>query len=78
MTSALLALLLAAYDPLAVGTAVPQVVPLTLHDGARSRDIPLRVYLPEVTAPAPVLLFSHGLGGSAQCRGIPLEASPPR
>jgi predicted dienelactone hydrolase len=37
---------------------------LTVYDTARSRSIPLRVYLPTNTAPAPVVLFSHGLGGS--------------
>ncbi|HEY3999911.1 MAG TPA: dienelactone hydrolase [Candidatus Xenobia bacterium] len=35
---------------------------LTLHDADRNRDIPLRVYLPQSTAPAPVILFSPGLG----------------
>jgi predicted dienelactone hydrolase len=39
-------------------------VGLTVHDAARNRDIPVRVYLPTNTAPEPVVLFSHGLGGS--------------
>ena len=53
------------YDPLASDAAVrPAPVDLTVHDAARDRDIPLRVYLPANTAPAPVILFSHGLGGS--------------
>ncbi len=30
----------------------------------RARDIPIRVYLPAAGARAPVVLFSHGLGGS--------------
>ena len=53
------------YDPLAVG-AVGQssYLDLTAHDATRHRDIPLRVYLPANAAPAPVVLFSHGLGGS--------------
>ncbi|HLX70229.1 MAG TPA: dienelactone hydrolase [Verrucomicrobiae bacterium] len=56
-----------AYDPLVVNTsAVPAMVDLTVHDAARNRDIPLRVYLPANTAPAPVVLFSHGLGGSRE------------
>ena len=43
------------YDPLAVSTAAaPKIVDLTVHDAARDRDIPLRVYLPTNTAPAPV------------------------
>jgi len=54
-----------AYNPLAVDTAAaPVYLDFTVHDAARHRDIPLRVYLPANTAPAPVILFSHGLGGS--------------
>ena len=30
------------------------------------REIPLRIYLPAGKAPAPVVLFSHGLGGRAR------------
>ena len=53
------------YDPLAVDAAFhPSHVDLTVHDAARNRDIPVRVYLPTNTAPEPVILFSHGLGGS--------------
>ncbi len=53
------------YDPLAADPAFqPAHVDLTVHDAARHRDIPVRVYLPTNTAPAPVILFSHGLGGS--------------
>jgi predicted dienelactone hydrolase len=53
------------YDPLAVDPAFqPAHADLTVHDAARNRDIPIRVYLPANTTPEPVLLFSHGLGGS--------------
>lgn len=53
------------YDPLAVQAGkTPLHVDLSVHDATRKRDIPLRVYLPEGTTPAPVVLFSHGLGGS--------------
>ena len=53
------------YNPLAVGTAFhPSHMDLTVHDAARGRDIPVRIYLPTNTAPEPVILFSHGLGGS--------------
>lgn len=53
------------YDPLVVqdserATSVEAVV----HDAKRDRDIPLRVYLPHAKSAAPVVLFSHGLGGS--------------
>ncbi len=53
------------YDPLvptAPGTPAP--LDLSVDDVARRREIPLRVYLPASAAAAPVLLFSHGLGGS--------------
>ncbi len=52
-----------AYDPLAEG-AQGSSIELTVHDEARRRELPLRVYLPANTAPAPVVLFSHGLGGN--------------
>ncbi len=55
----------AAYDPLAVA-AVHRPAPLDLAftDAARKRELPVRVYLPAANAAAPVVLFSHGLGGS--------------
>lgn len=56
-----------AYDPLAVEK--PDAVTtqdLTVRDEARQRDIPLRVYLPADKAAAPVILFSHGLGGARE------------
>lgn len=34
------------------------------NDGARRRPVPVRVRLPASLAPAPVVLVSHGLGGS--------------
>jgi predicted dienelactone hydrolase len=52
------------YDPLRVGKEVPKHVDLVVLDETRSREIPLRVYLPESKAPAAVVLFSHGLGGA--------------
>ncbi len=53
------------YNPLAVGATIrPSHLDMKVHDAARDRDIPLRVYLPASNAPAPVILFSHGLGGS--------------
>ena len=53
------------YDPSAVPTiAEARTSDVTVRDAARSRDVPLRVYLPETSGPAPVVLFSHGLGGT--------------
>jgi len=55
------------YDPLAISKGeTPKTVDLTVNDAARKRDIPIRVYLPPAKAPAPVVLFSHGLGGSRE------------
>ena len=56
----------AGYDPLEVppGTQ-PAQVDLDITDAARDRTIPVRVYLPPDRAGrCPVVLFSHGLGGS--------------
>lgn len=55
------------YDPLAVSEQyTPHVLDLTVQDAERDRDIPVRVYLPQTTQAAPVILFSHGLGGSRE------------
>jgi predicted dienelactone hydrolase len=37
-----------------------------LRDESRARDIPLRVWAPLSSQPSPILLFSHGLGGSRE------------
>ncbi len=53
------------YDPLAVDPQFhAQPRDLTVHDAARNRDIPVRIYLPASEKAEPVVLFSHGLGGS--------------
>jgi len=56
-----------AYDPLKLPEAA-LTVPLdfTVQDAKRDRALPIRVYLPATTQAAPVVLFSHGLGGSCQ------------
>jgi dienelactone hydrolase len=54
-----------AYDPLRLPATSPvQAIELTVDDEARARKIPLRVCLPSATKPAPVVIYSHGLGGS--------------
>lgn len=53
-----------AYDPLALPAAAPPPFALTVYDDARQREVPIRVFLPANEAPAPVVLFSHGLGGT--------------
>ncbi|BBO99808.1 alpha/beta hydrolase family protein [Sulfuriferula nivalis] len=37
-----------------------------VHDDKRNRDIPVRIYLRAMRQPEPVVLFSHGLGGSRE------------
>jgi predicted dienelactone hydrolase len=55
------------YDPLVVDPNFhPKMRDLTVHDAARNRDIPVRIYLPPNDKPASVVLFSHGLGGSRE------------
>jgi predicted dienelactone hydrolase len=55
-----------AYDPLATARDAPAAAPqdFTIRDPDRRRDIPVRVYLPSQPGAAPVVLVSHGLGGS--------------
>ena len=56
-----------AYDPMAVpDNFEPKTFDLTITDTARSRQIPIRVFLPNTDKPAPVILYSHGLGGSRE------------
>lgn len=53
------------YDPLRTSAVAPtSPVDITFRDEAHDRDIPLRIYLPASHDPVPVVLFSHGLGGS--------------
>src|SRR5450432_122101 len=55
------------YDPMAVPANVgAHVVDLSFSIARPVRAIPLRVYLPDGQSPAPVVLFSHGLGGSRE------------
>jgi predicted dienelactone hydrolase len=65
---ALLALVMpspaAGYDPLTLPPdPLPAHLDLTFTDAKRERTLPVRIYLPAITNPAPVVLFSHGLGG---------------
>jgi predicted dienelactone hydrolase len=53
-----------AYDPSKVAEAAVASKTFEVRDTARGRVIPLRVYLPAAPKPVPVVLFSHGLGGS--------------
>ncbi len=56
-----------AYDPLSVANPnAVRIQDFTVQDKVRNRGIPIRVYCPVDKAPAPVVLFSHGLGGSRE------------
>ncbi len=46
--------------------AAPQVLALDWKDSARGRTLPLKVRVPEGNAPVPLVIFSHGLGGSRE------------
>ncbi|MFO0883661.1 MAG: hypothetical protein U0894_05645 [Pirellulales bacterium] len=55
------------YDPLAVPKGwKAETIDLVVKDTTRDREIPLRIYLPSAKTAAPVILFSHGLGGSRE------------
>jgi predicted dienelactone hydrolase len=54
----------ASYDPMKVASDSIEQLTLTVVDADRDRQLPIRVYLPANEAAAPVVLFSHGLGGS--------------
>jgi len=48
---------------------VLEPIDLTIGDSKHKRQIPIRVYLPPDKTPSPVVLFSHGLGGSREGSG---------
>lgn len=55
------------YDPLATpADSAIKTIDFDVHDAARDRTIPIKAYLPSDIKPAPVILFSHGLGGSRE------------
>jgi predicted dienelactone hydrolase len=54
-----------AYSPLTLPAAgKADVRDYTVNDAQRQRNIPIRIYLPAARKAAPVVVFSHGLGGS--------------
>jgi predicted dienelactone hydrolase len=52
------------YDPLAVASDQPDHRDVTVSDAKRSREIPIRIYLPRKSEAAPIVIFSPGLGGT--------------
>jgi predicted dienelactone hydrolase len=43
------------------------------RDEARDRSVPYKLYLPAARTPAPVVIFSHGLGGNREAAAYLLE-----
>ena len=51
------------------GLSVVQEADVTLTDSSRGRDVPVHVTFPEGAGPFPVIVFSHGAGGSGLTYG---------
>jgi predicted dienelactone hydrolase len=47
--------------------AVSEVAGLVLHDDKRNEDVPVRIFYPVMSGKYPVIVFSHGAGGSDTC-----------
>jgi len=57
---------LRAYPPPPPTTTIDELH-LIWHDAKRDRDVPVKMYFPKENAsPLPIVLFSHGLGGSCE------------
>lgn len=54
------------YDPLEVSGGEIKTLLLDVDDRQRNRTVPIKVYLHESKKPVPVVLYSHGLGGSRE------------
>lgn len=46
---------------------VTEVSDMVLHDAQRNKDLHLRVFYPQASGRYPVIVFSHGAGGSQNC-----------
>ena len=51
-------------DYAAPGSSAVRTIDGTWTDAGRQRDLPVRIRLPDTDRPVPVIVFSHGLGGS--------------
>ena len=47
--------------------AVTEVGDLVLHDAKRNKDVHVRIFYPNKAGKYPVIIFSHGAGGSQNC-----------
>ncbi len=52
--------------PVSVWAQEVTVLRLEWRDQARGRDVPVKIYLPPQAGPRPLLVVSHGLGGSRE------------
>ena len=48
----------------AITHAAPQVLDIDWKDSARERTLPLKIRVPDGETRVPLVIFSHGLGGS--------------
>jgi predicted dienelactone hydrolase len=55
------------YNVAAGPHSVSEVSDLVLHDAKRNKDLHVRIFYPDDTGPYPVIVFSHGAGGSQDC-----------
>lgn len=53
-------------EPAVTASSLTKVIYENWHDQKRTRDLPVKIYLPDCAANAPVVIFSHGLGGSRE------------
>src|SRR5258707_2899102 len=51
---------------LADGPYAVETIDHTIHDAKRNKDLPVRFLIPKSVGPFPVIVFSHGAGGSGQ------------
>jgi len=49
-----------------IAHGAPQVIDLDWNDTARGRSLPLKVRVPDGADKVPLVIFSHGLGGSRE------------
>ena len=52
--------------PAATPTNAVEIFRANWHDAKRNRDVPVKIYFPKGAGAFPVILFSHGLGGSRE------------
>jgi hypothetical protein len=52
------------YDPLRLRASNAEILDDTVYDAGRDRNIPVLIYSSESFGSSPVILFSHGLGGT--------------